>query len=64
MGACLLVRRAAIEQVGPLDESFFLFSEETDWCYRFAQAGWTTLFFARRGVRPRRRRLARRPPSP
>jgi GT2 family glycosyltransferase len=45
MGACMLVRRAAIEQVGPLDEAFFLFGEETDWSYRFAQAGWTTLFF-------------------
>jgi GT2 family glycosyltransferase len=45
MGACMLVRRAAIEQVGGLDESFFLFSEETDWCYRFRQAGWKVLFF-------------------
>ena len=45
MGACMLVRRQAVEEVGPLDESFFLFSEETDWCYRFAQAGWKTLFF-------------------
>jgi N-acetylglucosaminyl-diphospho-decaprenol L-rhamnosyltransferase len=44
MGACLLVRREAIDAVGPLDESFFLFSEETDWCYRFRQAGWTVLF--------------------
>jgi hypothetical protein len=45
MGACLLVRRAAIDEVGPLDESFFLFSEETDWCYRFRRAGWKVLFF-------------------
>ena len=44
MGACMLVRRAAIDEVGPPDASFFLFSEEVDWCYRFAQAGWTTLF--------------------
>jgi N-acetylglucosaminyl-diphospho-decaprenol L-rhamnosyltransferase len=44
MGACLLVRRRAIEDVGGLDESFFLFSEETDWCYRFARAGWKTVF--------------------
>jgi N-acetylglucosaminyl-diphospho-decaprenol L-rhamnosyltransferase len=35
MGAVLLVRREAIEEVGPADEDFFLFSEETDWCYRF-----------------------------
>ena len=45
MGACMLVRREAVEQVGPLDESFFLFSEETDWAYRFRQAGWQVLFF-------------------
>ena len=45
MGACMLVRREAVEQVGPLDESFFLFSEETDWCYRFREAGWKVLFF-------------------
>jgi GT2 family glycosyltransferase len=45
MGACMLVRRTAVEEVGPLDESFFLFSEETDWCYRFRQAGWKVLFF-------------------
>ena len=45
MGACMLVRRAAVDEVGPLDPSFFLFSEETDWSYRFRQAGWKTLFF-------------------
>ena len=44
MGACMLVRREAIDEVGLLDEEFFLFSEETDWCYRFAQAGWQVLF--------------------
>jgi GT2 family glycosyltransferase len=46
MGACMLVRREAIEEVGPLDEDFFLFSEETDWCHRFRRAGWSVLFFA------------------
>jgi GT2 family glycosyltransferase len=44
MGAVMLVRRAAIDEVGLLDEDFFLFSEETDWCYRFRQAGWQVLF--------------------
>ena len=39
------MRREAVEQVGPLDEAFFLFSEETDWAYRFRQAGWKVLFF-------------------
>lgn len=45
MGSVMLVRRAAIDRVGPLDEDFFLFSEETDWCYRFRRAGWKVLFF-------------------
>jgi N-acetylglucosaminyl-diphospho-decaprenol L-rhamnosyltransferase len=44
MGACFLVRREAIEQVGLLDEEFFLFSEETDWLYRFRVAGWQVWF--------------------
>jgi len=44
-GACLLVRRAAAEEVGLFDEDFFLFSEETDWCYRFREAGWKVLFY-------------------
>jgi N-acetylglucosaminyl-diphospho-decaprenol L-rhamnosyltransferase len=45
MGACMLVRRGAIDEVGPLDEAFFLFSEETDWCYRFREAGWSVVFY-------------------
>ena len=44
MGAAFLVRREAVEQVGGLDERFFLFSEEVDWCYRFRQAGWKVIF--------------------
>ena len=44
MGSCMLVRRAAVDEVGPLDESFFLFSEETDWAKRFADAGWEVWF--------------------
>lgn len=45
MGSVMLVRREAIDEVGPLDEDFFLFSEETDWCYRFRRAGWKVVFF-------------------
>ncbi len=45
MGACMLLRREAIEQVGDCDEDYFLFSEETDWCYRFREAGWQVAFF-------------------
>ena len=44
MGSCFLVRRAAADQVGLFDEDFFLFSEETDWFYRFHEAGWSVWF--------------------
>ncbi len=40
IGACMMVRREAIKQVGFLDEGYFLFLEETDWCYRMKKAGW------------------------
>jgi N-acetylglucosaminyl-diphospho-decaprenol L-rhamnosyltransferase len=45
MGACLLLRRDALADVGPADEAFFIFSEETDWCYRFRRAAWSVCFF-------------------
>jgi N-acetylglucosaminyl-diphospho-decaprenol L-rhamnosyltransferase len=43
LGACMLVRRAALEEVGLLDEGYFMYSEEIDWCRRFKAAGWTVL---------------------
>lgn len=39
-GACLLARSKAIRQVGLLDETFFMNSEEVDWCYRMWESGW------------------------
>jgi len=44
LGACLLIRRETWLQVGGLDERFFLFLEETDWCYRARQAGWRIVY--------------------
>lgn len=40
LGACMLVRRAVINTVGPMDDGYFLYGEEKDWCYRVKQAGW------------------------
>jgi GT2 family glycosyltransferase len=40
LGACILARRAAVEQVGGMDEAFFMYSEEVDWCLRLRHAGW------------------------
>lgn len=39
-GAFMLVRRSAMEQVGLLDEAYWLYMEDLDWCYRFKQRGW------------------------
>jgi GT2 family glycosyltransferase len=44
VGACMLVRRAAIEQAGLLDEQFFMYGEDLDWAYRMKQAGWRILY--------------------
>lgn len=43
-GACLLVRRAAIEQVGLLDENMFMYFEDNDWCLRIRKAGWKVCY--------------------
>ncbi|MCF7802742.1 MAG: glycosyltransferase [Candidatus Marinimicrobia bacterium] len=39
-GSFMMVRRAALDEVGLLDETFFMYGEDLDWCYRFNQAGW------------------------
>jgi hypothetical protein len=39
-GSCMMVRKAAIDQVGLLDEDYFMYGEDLDWCYRLRQAGW------------------------
>jgi N-acetylglucosaminyl-diphospho-decaprenol L-rhamnosyltransferase len=43
-GACLLIRRDTLERIGPLDERFFLYGEDLDWCLRAKQAGWTVRY--------------------
>ena len=43
-GACLMARRAAIDQVGLLDENVFLYFEDNDWCLRFRRAGWQVFY--------------------
>ena len=40
----MLVRREVIDQVGGMDDSFFMYSEEIDWCYRIKQQGWQILY--------------------
>jgi GT2 family glycosyltransferase len=43
-GACMMVKRAAMTEVGPWDEGYFLHCEDLDWCMRFRQKGWKIMF--------------------
>jgi len=43
-GCCSLVRREAIRQVGLMDETYFFYGDESDWCYRFEKNGWKNMF--------------------
>lgn len=63
-GACMLVRRAAIEEVGLLDEAYWMYGEDLDWCQRFRLAGWEirydgsrSVYHAKHGVSGRHRSL-------
>ena len=40
LGACLMIRRTAMDQIGLLDERYFMYCEEMDWCKRLGQAAW------------------------
>lgn len=45
VGAFMIVRGEAIQRVGLLDESFFMYGEDLDWCYRLKQAGWKVVYY-------------------
>jgi GT2 family glycosyltransferase len=44
-GCYLLVRKTVVAQVGPLDESFYFYGEEEEWCFRIKRAGWKVVYF-------------------
>ncbi len=44
IGAAMIVRRQAVEDVGLMDENFFLYIEDQDWCYRMWKAGWKVYY--------------------
>ena len=44
-GAFLMIRRQTIEDIGLLDERFFMYGEELDWCLRAKQAGWSVVYY-------------------
>jgi len=45
VGAFMMVRREVIDQIGGLDEEFFMYGEDIDWCYRIKQAGWKIIYY-------------------
>jgi GT2 family glycosyltransferase len=44
VGAALLMRRQALDEVGPFDERFFMYAEDLEWCWRAHQRGWDIQF--------------------
>ena len=46
-GACIILRREALTDVGGLDEDYFMYCEEADWCYRAKKKGWKVYYVPR-----------------
>ncbi len=46
LSACLLVRREAVDEVGTMDDAYFLYAEDVDWCWRMWQQGWQVWYVA------------------
>ena len=44
-GACMLVRRTAVQSVGLMDRNFFMYWEDADWCRRMREKGWQVMYF-------------------
>ena len=49
-GACMLIRRKAIDEVGLLDEQFFMYWEDADWCKRMWENGWKVAYFPKASI--------------
>ena len=45
MGACMFVPRQVVAEVGGMDEAYFMYSEELDWCRRIKDSGWRVVYF-------------------
>jgi len=49
-GCFMLVRREVLEKVGMMDESYFMYGEEMDWCWRIKRAGWKVMYYPHPGL--------------
>jgi GT2 family glycosyltransferase len=47
VGACMLVRGSVVREVGPLDETYFMYGEDLDWAFRIKQYGWQIMYVPR-----------------
>jgi GT2 family glycosyltransferase/lipopolysaccharide/colanic/teichoic acid biosynthesis glycosyltransferase len=61
IGACMMVRRRALDDIGGMDERFFLYFEDVDWCYRAWQSGWKVCYVADSVMKHRHTRDSARP---
>ncbi len=50
VGAFMLLRRKTIDQVGGLDEDFFMYGEDLDWCFRIKEAGWGIYYYPQTSI--------------
>lgn len=63
VGAFMMVRRSVIDEVGMLDEDFFMYGEDIDWCYRIKAAGYQNIYFPKaeiihyKGASSRKKRI-------
>lgn len=62
VGAFMMVRREVIDQVGGLDEEFFMYGEDIDWCYRIKQAGWGIYYYPKTSITHYKGASSRRKP--
>lgn len=60
VGAFTLVRREALAQIGLMDETFFMYGEDLDWCYRVKQAGWSVMYVGAHYIRHLKGTVGRR----
>lgn len=44
-GACFMTRKKVVDEVGPLDENYFMYAEDMDWCFRIKSFGWELVYF-------------------
>ncbi len=62
VGAFMMVRCEAVQQVGLLDETFFMYGEDLDWCKRIGEAGWKVIYYPEVQIRHVKRAASRRSP--